>query len=404
MVGIDVLDVPGTVDADAGGQVDCMMLDTELAGSGRERRAAIGAQDQVGRHEGLQGLRQGGGIRGLEHTIRRYAGSVARHKNRYLLVRETALGGLATAFARLPWQGALPLEREQEHRFVHLRNSDQGRRHRRLRTGQETMTPAMCRSDMDAEFLCHSAQRTSITQRFGLPQPVLTLMQSGEWRAAQGIERPPTLDTTIALQTIRLTVPTHALGSAMRTQRSGRTATLDDCRRSRASLQCGHLDSNSFQLAWRQLPQQGHDSLHVRLAHFDLLDKSAHRRHDTQYPLRQAHYVSHSTDFANRAKKIPDVKEVKTYKADPDAFSALKAKKIDAWISDKFTVMETLSKNPDAGIVTGEQVFVERVSLIMHKNNKEFMEKVNQALADLTKDGTLKSISEKYFKSDITCK
>ena len=27
-------------------------------------------------------------------------------------------------------------------------------------------------------------------------------------------------------------------------------------------------------------------------------------RHDSQYPLRQAHYVSHSTDFANRAKKI----------------------------------------------------------------------------------------------------
>ena len=25
-------------------------------------------------------------------------------------------------------------------------------------------------------------------------------------------------------------------------------------------------------------------------------------------------------------------------------------------------------------------------------------------LADLTKDGTLKTISEKYFKSDITCK
>ena len=40
----------------------------------------------------------------------------------------------------------------------------------------------------------------------------------------------------------------------------------------------------------------------------------------------------------------------------------------------------------------------------MRKNNKEFMDKVNQALADLTKDGTLKSLSEKYFKTDITCK
>ena len=301
MVGIDVLDVPSAVYADACGQVDGMMFDPELAGSGSERRAAIGAQDQVDRHEGFQGLRQGGGIRGLEHTIRRHAGPIACYKNRYLLVRETALGGLATAFSSLPWQGALPLEREQEHRLVHLRNTDQGRRHRRLRTRQETMAPAMRRPEMDAEFLCNHTQRTSILQRFGLPQPFLTLMQSGEGRAGQGVERPLTFDTAIALQTIRLTVPTYALGSAMRTRPSGGAATFDERRRSRARLQCGHLDGNGLQLARRQLPQQGNDSLHVRLAHFGLLDKSAHRRHDSQYPLRQAHYVSHSTDLANRA-------------------------------------------------------------------------------------------------------
>ena len=114
--------------------------------------------------------------------------------------------------------------------------------------------------------------------------------------------------------------------------------------------------------------------------------------------------VQLATSYFEAAKKIPGVKNVKTYKADPEVFSALKAKKIDAWISDKFTIMETLNKNPDAGIVTGEQVFVERVSLIMRKNNKEFMDKINQALADLTADGTLKTLSEKYFKQDITCK
>ena len=114
--------------------------------------------------------------------------------------------------------------------------------------------------------------------------------------------------------------------------------------------------------------------------------------------------VQLATSYADAAKKIPGLKTVKTYKADPEAFSALKAKKIDAWISDKFTVLETLNKNADSGVVTGEQVFVERVSLIMKKNNKGFMDTINQALADLTKDGTLKTISEKYFKQDITCK
>lgn len=114
--------------------------------------------------------------------------------------------------------------------------------------------------------------------------------------------------------------------------------------------------------------------------------------------------VQLATSYFDAAKKIEGVKDVKTYKSDPEAFSALRAKKIDAWISDKFTVMETLKKNPKAGIVTGDQVFVERVSLIMRKNNKEFMDKVNQALADLTADGTLAKISDKYFKTDITCK
>ena len=114
--------------------------------------------------------------------------------------------------------------------------------------------------------------------------------------------------------------------------------------------------------------------------------------------------VQLATSYFDAAKKLPGIKEVKTYKADPEAFSALKAKKIDAWISDKFTIMETLNKNTDSGVVTGEQVFVEKVSLIMRKNNKEFMDKVNQALADLTADGTLAKISDKYFKTDITCK
>ena len=114
--------------------------------------------------------------------------------------------------------------------------------------------------------------------------------------------------------------------------------------------------------------------------------------------------VQLATSYYDAAKKIDGVKDVKTYKSDPEAFSALRAKKIDAWISDKFTVMETLKKNTNAGIVTGEQVFVERVSLIMRKNNKEFMDQINQTIADLVKDGTFATISRKYFNEDITCR
>lgn len=114
--------------------------------------------------------------------------------------------------------------------------------------------------------------------------------------------------------------------------------------------------------------------------------------------------VQLATSYASEAKKIPGIKNVKTYKSDPDVFAALKAKKIDAWISDKFTILETLKKNPGSGVITGDLVFQERVSLIMRKGNTEFMGKINEALAALIKDGTIAKISQKYFDQDVTCK
>ena len=113
--------------------------------------------------------------------------------------------------------------------------------------------------------------------------------------------------------------------------------------------------------------------------------------------------VQLATSYYDNAKKIPGLKELKTYKADPEAFSALKAGKIDAWISDKWLIRATIEKNADANIVPGEQNFVERVSAILRKNNKEVIDKYNAALADLTKDGTLAALGQKYFKTDITC-
>ena len=114
--------------------------------------------------------------------------------------------------------------------------------------------------------------------------------------------------------------------------------------------------------------------------------------------------VQLATSYADAAKKVKGIKTIKTYKGDPEAFAALRANKVDAWISDKFTVKATLDKNPDAGITGGELAFVERVSMILRKNNKELADKLNQALAEVMKDGTYKALSEKYFKEDVSCR
>lgn len=114
--------------------------------------------------------------------------------------------------------------------------------------------------------------------------------------------------------------------------------------------------------------------------------------------------VQIGTSYMENAKKIAGLKELKTYKADPEVFSALKAKKIDAWISDKWLIKSTLEKNADSGVVAGEQVFVEKVSMILRKNNPELKDQLNKALAAVVTSGSYQALSQKYFKTDISCR
>lgn len=114
--------------------------------------------------------------------------------------------------------------------------------------------------------------------------------------------------------------------------------------------------------------------------------------------------VQLATSYLDHANQIAGIREVKTYKSDPEAYSALRAKKVDAWISDKWLIKATLEKNPDPNIVAGEQVFVERVSAIMRKNNPELKAQFNHALEEILKNGTYQALSKKYFNTDISCK
>ena len=113
--------------------------------------------------------------------------------------------------------------------------------------------------------------------------------------------------------------------------------------------------------------------------------------------------VQIATSYFEAAKKIPGIGEIKTYKDDAAAFAAFRAKKVNAWISDKFVVKSTLEKNTGSVAQTGDMVFVERISMITKKNNKELLDQWNAALAAAMKDGSYQALSTKWFKSDISC-
>lgn len=114
--------------------------------------------------------------------------------------------------------------------------------------------------------------------------------------------------------------------------------------------------------------------------------------------------VQLATSYYDEAKKIPGVKDIKTFKSDPEAFLALKSKRVDAWISDRFLVKETLSKNKNSGVITGDLVFSERVSMITQKGNSSLIAEWNKGLKAIMDNGTYDKLSKKYFGENIACK
>ena len=109
-----------------------------------------------------------------------------------------------------------------------------------------------------------------------------------------------------------------------------------------------------------------------------------------------------STYFEN-AQKVPGTKEIKTFRLDTDARSALINDRVDAWVSDRFVVKTVLSGNPGSGMKMGEFLFIEKIAPAVKKNNTTLTVAVDKALADVMADGTYKALSEKYFKEDIRC-
>lgn len=109
-----------------------------------------------------------------------------------------------------------------------------------------------------------------------------------------------------------------------------------------------------------------------------------------------------STYFEN-ARKLPGIGEVRNFPQDTDARAALVNGRVDAWISDLFVVKASIQNNPGANLKIGTFLFVEKIAAAVGKGNSSLALAYNKALGEVMADGTYRSLSEKYFKSDIRC-
>jgi polar amino acid transport system substrate-binding protein len=114
--------------------------------------------------------------------------------------------------------------------------------------------------------------------------------------------------------------------------------------------------------------------------------------------------VQTGTTYLENVKKVAGVKEVKNFPQDSDARSALLTGRVDAWVTDRFVALNSLSANPGAGMKIGDFLFVERIAAAVSKGNSSLAGEWNKALASMMADGSYQKISAKWFNEDIRCK
>ncbi|MFS0822508.1 transporter substrate-binding domain-containing protein [Bacillus sp. 1P02SD] len=108
--------------------------------------------------------------------------------------------------------------------------------------------------------------------------------------------------------------------------------------------------------------------------------------------------VSKGSTYAQTAQEVTG--NVIQYDSDVTALEALAIGKHDAVITDFLTGKEGIGNGLD---IEGKDILgLSEQAIAVSKENEELLKKINEALEKLRKDGTLKKISEKYFKEDIT--
>ncbi len=74
-----------------------------------------------------------------------------------------------------------------------------------------------------------------------------------------------------------------------------------------------------------------------------------------------------------------------------------------ATINDQVSFYDFLKQKPDAPVKLVDTLDdASKNAVLIRKGNDTFVEAVNKALDDITKDGTLKKLSDKYFGADVT--
>jgi len=94
--------------------------------------------------------------------------------------------------------------------------------------------------------------------------------------------------------------------------------------------------------------------------------------------------------------------QVESVEGFAQAVLLLKQKRVDATVNDNLAVLEYQKNSGDTSIKVAAKTGDTSEQVVATRKGSDLVAAINQALTDLAEDGTLKTISEKYFQEDVT--
>lgn len=109
-----------------------------------------------------------------------------------------------------------------------------------------------------------------------------------------------------------------------------------------------------------------------------------------------------TSNWAQVAKKAgADVESVEGF---TQAITLLKQKRVDATVNDNLAVLDYQKSTGDTSVKIAAKTGDVSEQVVATRKDSDLVAAVDKALAELKADGTLTSISEKYFQTDVSVK
>lgn len=112
-----------------------------------------------------------------------------------------------------------------------------------------------------------------------------------------------------------------------------------------------------------------------------------------------------SSNYGERAVK--EGAEIVPIDGMAQGLTLLQQKRADLTINDSLALLDYFKKNPDSGLKEAWRAGPDEklgAGFIVNKGNDEALAKINLAMEELKKDGTLKKLGEQFFGEDISVK